>query len=68
MAGRNYANGYLDKIDYWTEQLSNGRSTLNFSLIRKAADKIVYFSGRHQELIESGKMVPGQSGTMSDPE
>jgi hypothetical protein len=66
MARRNYSDGYLEKIDYWILQLSIGRNTLDFALIKKAADKLVYFSGRHQELIDSGKMVPGQSGTISE--
>ena len=63
-----YPNGYLDKIDYWTLQLSIARNTLNFTNIQRAADKILYFSMKHQSLIDAGKMVPGQSGTMSDPE
>lgn len=63
-----YPNGYLDKIDYWTLQLSIGRNTLDFTKIQRAADKILYFSQRHAQLIEDGHMVPGQSGTISDPE
>jgi len=62
-----YPNGYLDKIDYWTTQLAVGRDTLDFDLITKACTKLQYFTMKHQLLILDGKMVPGQSGTMSDP-
>jgi hypothetical protein len=63
-----YPNGFLDKIDYWTLQLSTGRNTLDFALIKKASEKLVYFSNRHMQLIASGQMVPGQTGEMVDPD
>ena len=61
-----YPNGFLDKIDYWTTQLETGRTILDFALIKKAADKLVYFSDRHLQLLSHGLMVPGQTGTMTD--
>jgi len=60
-----YSNGYLEKIDYWTLQLSTGRNTLNFELMRVASEKLIYFTGRHLQLIKSGQIVPGQVGTIS---
>ena len=61
-----YPNGFLDKIDYWTTQLSIGRTTLNFDLMRTASEKLIYFTGRHLQLLKAGEMVPGQTGTMVD--
>ena len=63
-----YPNGYLEKINYWNLQLNTGLNTYDFVLVHKAAEKLTYFSAMHNQLIDAGKMVPGQSGTMSDPE
>ena len=62
-----HQNGYLEKINYWNSILNSGLNVLDFELVHKAAEKITYFSARHNQLIASGQMVPGQTGTMEDP-
>jgi hypothetical protein len=60
-----YANGYLEKIEYWNLQLNTGINQRNFQLVEKAATKLAYFSSRHLELIDKGHLVPGQVGTIA---
>ena len=62
-----HQNGYLEKINYWNLQLNTGINTYDFVLVHKAAEKLTYFSARHNQLIASGQMVPGQTGTIEDP-
>jgi len=62
-----HQNGYLEKINYWNSILNSGLNVLDFELVHKAAEKLTYFSARHNQLIASGQMVPGQTGTMEDP-
>jgi hypothetical protein len=63
-----HQNGYLEQIKHWNSVLNSGLNVLDFVLVHKAAEKLTYFSAMHNQLIAQGKMVPGQSGTISDPE
>lgn len=51
---RNYENGYLPKIEYWTGKLKEAKEAGNVAGIMKAADKIAYFTTR-QKVVYGGK-------------
>jgi len=61
-----HSNGYLEKINYWNLQLNTGINRYDFALVQRASEKLVYFTTKHNELLAAGKMVPGQTGTMSE--
>jgi hypothetical protein len=62
-----HQNGYLEQIKHWNSVLNSGLNVLDFVLVHKAAEKLTYFSAMHNQLIASGQMVPGQTGTIEDP-
>ena len=65
---RDYKNGYLPKVEYWTGKLNEALAALDFDGVARATSKISRFTKKHQELLTEGKMVPGQTGTMVDPD
>lgn len=64
MKNSKYPEGYLNKIEYWNLQLNIGINTRDFKMAAKASEKLVYFTNKHQDLIDNGEMVPGQTGEM----